>query len=438
MFTPIVLPLSLDQAFFAFTLSVRELFMDIWEIISLAFRSIRSNWLRASLTLMIIAFGIMALVGILTAIDSAIYSLNDNLSSLGANTFNIDPRGEGLSGRREGRQMKRGEPISYRQATEFKERFDFTGNVSISIYCTGSAVIKHGKEETNPNVSLVGVDENHLRARGYELEAGRSFTPFEAQNGGYKAVIGSEVVDKLFNGRAEKALDQTIAAGNIKLKVIGVLKSKGSSMNDSQDRRLLIPLQTGKRYYGTSQTDYSVQVSVDQATEIENAIAAATGLFRNIRRLKAAEENDFEITKSDGLIDIIKENTLYFRLAAISIGLITLVGAAIGLMNIMLVSVTERTREIGISKAIGATRSNVLNQFLIEAVIICQLGGIVGILLGVLIGNVVTLLMGGNFLFPWAWITMAIVTCTGVGLISGLYPAMKAARLDPIESLRYE
>ena len=412
--------------------------MDFREIISLAFESVRSNWLRATLTLMIIAFGIMALVGILTAIDSAIYSLNDNLSSLGANTFNINPRGEGLSGNREGRQIKRGEPINYRQAMDFKTRFDFAANTSVSIIGTGSAVIKHAKEETNPNVLIFGVDENYLEAKGYELTAGRNFTPFEAYNGGYKVIIGSEVVDKLCGGKPEKAIDQNIGAGNIKLKVIGTLKTRGSSMNQSQDRRVLIPLQTGKRYYGTSRTDYSVLVAVNQATEIDNAIGAATGLFRNIRRLKAAEENDFEITKSDGLINIIKENTVYFRLAAIGIGLITLVGAAIGLMNIMLVSVTERTREIGISKALGATRSNVMQQFLVEAVIICQLGGLLGILLGVLIGNIVTYLMGGSFLFPWAWITMAVITCTAVGLISGLYPALKAARLDPIESLRYE
>lgn len=209
-------------------------------------------------------------------------------------------------------------------------------------------------------------------------------------------------------------------------------------MNQSEDRQILIPLQTAKRYFGTARTNYDIIVALNDASQMDNAIASATGLLRNIRRLKASQENDFEMGKSDGLIDVIKENTLYLRLAAVMIGLITLLGAAIGLMNIMLVSVTERTREIGINKAIGATSKSILTQFLTEAVIISLLGGIVGILLGVLVGNIVSVLMGGNFVFPWIWITMAVFTCTIVGLISGLYPALKASRLDPIESLRYE
>jgi len=410
--------------------------MNIWENVNLALRSIRSNMLRAILTLMIIAFGIMALVGILTAIDSAIYSLSNNLSSLGANTFDINPLDE--RGRREGRQTKRGEPISYQEALDFKERYDFSARTSLSLPGTGSATIKYQDEKTNPNVSIFGVDENYLDGKGFEVEVGRNFTAREALNGGYIAIVGSDIVKQLFKDRPEKAIDEVISAGNIKLKIIGVLKSRGSSMNQSEDRRILIPLQTGRRYYGSNNSDYNILVSVNDATQIDNAVAEATGLFRNIRRLKASQDNDFEISKSDSLIGIIQENTLYFRLAAVGIGLITLVGAAIGLMNIMLVSVTERTREIGITKAIGATRQSIMIQFLTEAVLISLMGGIFGIVLGVLIGNIVTFLMGGTFLLPWMWIIISVITCTIVGLISGLYPALKAARLDPIESLRYE
>ena len=174
------------------------------------------------------------------------------------------------------------------------------------------------------------------------------------------------------------------------------------------------------------------------AIKIEDAISTAIGLFRNIRGLRLAEENDFEISKSDGLIDIIKENTLYIRLGIILIAVITLIGAAIGLMNIMLVSVTERTKEIGIVKAVGATQSNILYQFLTEAIVICQLGGILGIIGGISIGFAVSAIIGGKFIIPWNWMLLAVVICLIVGLVSGLYPALKAARLDPIESLRYE
>ncbi len=412
--------------------------MDYFETLRQSLRSIYSNLLRASLTLMIIAFGIMALVGILTAIDSAIFSLSDNLSSLGANTFTIQPSGANIRGRRGGRQEKRGEPINYRQAVAFKERFDFPADVSLSLRCTGSAALKYADEETNPTFDIFGVDENFLLARDFNIQFGRMFTSREAMTGDFITVIGSEVVKSLFDGKADQALGKTISAGNIRLRVIGVLEEKGASMGQNEDEALFIPLQTAKRFYGTQNTNYQVIVAARDAVQVDAAVSAATGLFRNIRRLRATQKDDFEITKNDSLIGLIRENTLYFRAAAAGIALITLLGAAIGLMNIMLVSVTERTREIGITKAIGATRSNILLQFLSEAVVISLLGGLLGIALGILIGNLVTYLMGGSFLFPWLWVTIALITCLAVGLVSGIYPALKAARLDPIESLRYE
>jgi putative ABC transport system permease protein len=412
--------------------------MNTLENIAVAFASVRDNWLRAILTLVIIAFGIMSLVGILTAIDAAIYSLNDNLSYLGANTFDIDPAGRGINSRRDGRQRKQGDPFSYRQAMAFKETYRFPARISVSLFCSGISKIKFGKEESNPNVVIFGADDNYLEARAFDLKLGRNFTAREARDGAMVTILGGEMVDILFAGNAERAMDKYITTPTGRYKVIGVLESKGASMGRNDDRRILIPLQTAKRYYGSERTNYSIMASVSDASRIDAAIGEATVTLRNVRGLSAADENDFEISKSSGLLDLIKDNTLYLRMAAIAIGFITLLGAAIGLMNIMLVSVTERTREIGVRKALGATSRNILIQFLTEAVVICQLGGFLGIFLGVLVGNVVSVLFGSSFLFPWLWITVALIVCTAVGLLSGLYPALRAAALDPIESLRYE
>ena len=412
--------------------------MNIRENIRTALRSVKSNMTRAVLTMLIIATGIMALVGILTAIDSIIFSMTNNFSSMGANSFTISPSGSGISGNRGGRRAKRGEPITFRQAMKFKDKFEFPASVSISINCTGQAMLKYGSEKTNPNVQMEGIDENYLLAKGMSLSSGRQFTASEVFNGDHKALIGGSIVEKLFDGKNDKALGSVISVGNTKYKVVGLLESKGSGMGSDGDNKVLIPLNNGKRYYGSARKNYNVTVDVYNPTDIERAEETAIGVFRNIRGLKLAQENDFQIFKSDGLQDIIKENTTMLRFGTIAIAGITLLGAAIGLMNIMLVSVTERTREIGVCKALGATQKNILIQFLTEAVVICQLGGLMGIVLGIIAGNLISLLTDGAFIIPWAWILLGVTICMIVGLLSGLYPAMRAAKLDPIESLRYE
>lgn len=413
--------------------------MGLLENFRVAFRSVQANLLRALLTTLIIAVGIMALVGILTAIDAAIYSLSSNLSSLGANTIEINRVSTNLrggGGRRGPR--KQSDPFVYDQAMEFMERFQFPADVSISAFASGAAEVAYEDRKTNPNVSIFGASANYLTSKGYEVAAGRNFSERETLEGGNIAIVGSEIVETLFEGKESDAIGKEITAGPLRLTIVGTLDSRGSAMNGNQDNRVIIPLQTAKRYYGSSKKSYDIMIAVREQTKIDAAIAEATITMRKVRRLKAGEENDFEIENSSDLVGIIKENTVTLRLAAVAIGLMTLLGAAIGLMNIMLVSVTERTREIGVRKALGATRRNVMLQFLIETIVICQLGGILGILLGVLAGNGVAVLAGGSFIIPWLWIGIALIVCTVVGLLSGLYPALRAAALDPIESLRYE
>lgn len=414
--------------------------MNWRENIKIALQSVRANMLRSLLTILIIAFGIMSLVGILTAIDAAIFSLNDNLSSLGANSFQIRPAREqgGARGRGRGKNTKEGDPISFKQAMEFSERFLFPARVSVSMRGTRLASIGYQEEKTNPNVTFTGIDQEYLKINGFDLSHGRGFSDTELKTAMPRVIIGMDIVNTLFNKKPESALNKTMAVGNIKYKVIGVLESKGSSQGNNEDRIVFAPLLNVKRYYGTQNSNYKMVVAVNSAEDLDAATAIATGLFRNVRRLKTAEENDFTIRQSDSIMEIIRTNTSMLQLSAITIGLITLLGAAIGLMNIMLVSVTERTKEIGISKAVGATRRNVLLQFLTEAVVICQLGGLLGVIFGIFIGNLVAYFLGGSFIIPWLWMFIGIITCLVVGLISGLYPALKASRLDPIESLRYE
>lgn len=407
------------------------------ENIIVALRAIRGQLLRTVLTVMIIATGIMALVGILTAIDGIKHSINSNFTSMGANTFTIRNRGLGIRIGKDGKKPKKYRHISYKEAMDFKEKFQFPSRTSISVNATQIATLKYGSNKSNPNIAVNGGDDNYLVTSGFELEAGRNFSALELQNGSSVVILGNEVAPSLFTN-GENPIGKIVSLGSHKYTVIGVLKAKGSTMAFGGDKSCIVPIENVRHYFASHNESYLINVMTMDAQNLEVAVGEATGLFRIIRGVRVSEDSNFEIVKSDSLSTILIDNIKYVTLAATLIGFITLLGAAIGLMNIMLVSVTERTREIGVRKAIGATASLIRQQFLIEAIAVCQLGGALGIVLGILIGNLVSMFVGGGFIIPWVWISMGVVLCFIVGVASGIYPAIKASELDPIEALRYE
>mgnify|MGYP002629457366 CR=1 FL=1 len=409
----------------------------VFENIKVSLDSIRSHLLRSILTILIIAFGIMALVGILTATDSIKYYLTANFSMMGSNTFTIRNRSLNVHIGGQENKQRRYEPITLDQAMEFKERFNFPAYTSVYTYATGRATVKYESNKTNPNTRVIGVDDNYIMTSGDEIANGRNFTPDEINYGTSVAVVGTEIVNSIFKNK-EDPVGKVIAIGSGKYRIVGVLKGKGASAVISNDRSCFIPLNNVRIYFPRPNMSYNISVMVNNQAQMDAGVGEATGMLRSIRQVPVGLEESFEITKSDEIANMLIELTRFVTLAATFIGLITLMGAAIGLMNIMLVSVTERTREIGIRKAIGATKRLIRNQFLVEAIVIGQLGGALGIILGILIGNVISLVIGSAFIIPWVWIVMGVVVCFFVALISGIYPSRKAANMDPIESLRYE
>ncbi len=407
------------------------------ENLKIAFNSIKTQLLRTILTVLIIAIGITALVGILSAVSALENTISSDFSSMGSNTFNIQ-RYEFNTQRQSGRETQKINPvISYRNVKEFEENYKFPyTKTSISFVGTRTAEVKYENKKTDPEVTILGVNENFIQNSGLEVSEGRELNYFDVLNSSTVCVIGSDLAKSILSD--VNPIGQTISIRGAKFKVIGVLKSKGATFGNNQDLRVLLPLQKARTIFTNPDINYSLSIKTDKKDMLEGAQDEAILTFRNIRGLNPVEENNFGLERSDDLINRIGSITQYLYLAAWIISIITITGSSIALMNILFVSVTERTREIGVRKALGAKKKTIAAQFFMEAIIIGQLGGILGIILGTLIGYVVAKFADFQFSTPWLAMFSAFSIAFIVAVIAGLLPAVKAAKLDPIESLRYE
>jgi putative ABC transport system permease protein len=424
--------------------------MNAMDNVSLSFRTIRSNKLRTGITVAIIALGIAALVGIRTAIEAMTQKFTESFSAMGANGFSLRYRqmwrmqnDQGAKkekkGQKKEKQSNQNKPITKQQAEDFKQAFKFPSQVGLSIFGGNNTTVTYENKKTNPTVRVSGGDDNFVDLNGYKLASGRNLNNLDVESGRNICLLGKDVATTLFGDNADRPVEKIVRINNIPYRVIGVLAEKGSTLGFSWDNAIVTSYNNVRRFFSSgSNTSFSIGIKVRDVKILDSGIGEAEGTFRAVRKLTTTEGNNFLIDKSDSFVDMLLKNLQWLTVSAIVIGFITLMGAAIGLMNIMLVAVTERTKEVGLIKAIGGKQRNVRNQFLYESIIISLLGAGFGIFTGVLLGNLVSMLMSTGFVVPWMWVLLGIGICSLVGLLAGLYPAFKASRLNPIEALRYE
>jgi len=431
------------------------LYMTFRDTLALSWRNIAANKLRTAITVTIIALGIFALILIITSIKAASNSLTTSFSTMGANSFslrfkerNIRIGGGGSRRQRENSKTSKsalkekksnmGKVITYAEASAFKEQYNFPAKVGLTLLGPRNIVCNTDRKKTNPDVTVLGGDENYLELNGYEIAYGRNFTEPEIASGRSICMLGSGVAQKLFPENTQKAIDRVVSVDHIPYRVIAVLEEKSSSAFFNTSKIIVTSYNNIRRVYSTQNSSFNIGVMVSDIKMMDVAIGEAKGTFRPIRKINVKEEENFYIDKSDSIAETLLKNLGFLEKGTIGIAFITLIGAAIGLMNIMLVAVNERTKEIGLIKALGGTKKDIRAQFLYESILISLLGAVAGIVSGILLGNVVAILLKTGFVVPWAWVISGIFVCSFVGLAAGLYPAYKASKLDPIVALRYE
>jgi putative ABC transport system permease protein len=426
--------------------------MKFLDVLLLAFRTVRSNKLRTGLTVAIIALGIFALILIVTAIGAIEQKFTESFSTMGANGFTLRYKernirmGGGNNNRRvvltkKGNKKEKasnlGKRVTKDEAELFVKNYKFPSTKSISIWGNNNNVISHENKKTTPTVFIFGGDESYLMLNGYDLLNGRNLNQVDLRSGRNVCIIGYDIATKFFEGKPSAALNAVIRVNSIPYRVLGVLEGKGSTFGFSRDNLIITTYNNVERNFPTG-ASYVVAVMTADVKQVDYAMGEAEGVFRAVRKLTTTEENNFVLDRSDSIARTIINILGFLLISVMVIGLITLAGSAIGLMNIMLVSVSERTREVGLIKAIGGKSNMVRRQFLLESVIISLMGAFWGIILGIAAGNLIALSLGTGFIVPWNWVLIGIALCSIVGLLAGLYPALKAGRLNPIEALRYE